>query len=114
MSSRCGADLPELLTLRSEFGAKFGNDFVHACCADNRLTQVHVGVNERLLQLMTTAPPPAALQLTRLEEIAVAHRVPYDAEAARASLLPAAPPILVNEPVRKEPARASPSAIHIT
>jgi hypothetical protein len=91
-SARCAQELPELATLRAQFASKYGAPLVAAACGD--ATAASAAVNERVVQLLSLVPPPPALKLARLGEIAAEHNVAFDAAAASSSILGAAPDLV--------------------
>jgi hypothetical protein len=85
MSARAGFELPELETLRVQFGIKYGKEFIAAACTEGTATTA--GVNDRIIALMSVAPPPADIKLKRLEEVAKQHGVPFDDEKVKSTVL---------------------------
>jgi vacuolar protein sorting-associated protein IST1 len=116
VAARCAEELPELAVIRGQLAAKYGAAFVAAACAEpppaspvrglsapasspaSPASPAHAAppVNERVVALLAVTPPPPALKLTRLGEIAAEHNVPFDASAASSSILGAAAPDLVD------------------
>ena len=94
MSARCCGELPELETIRSQLLAKTSRDFVRDACAE--ATAAATGVNGRVLELMSVAPPPASVKLERLERLSREAGIAWDEDAVRSSIIiSVAPPDLV-------------------
>lgn len=92
-SMRCADDLQELKTVREQLALKAGA--AHAAAASAEATAVGSGVNERVVAYLSVQPPPPALKLQRLEEIVREFGISeWDADAARGSILGAAPDLL--------------------
>jgi hypothetical protein len=92
-SMRCADDLQELKTVREQLALKAGA--AHAAAASAEATAVGSGVNERVVAYLSVQPPPPGLKLQRLEEIVREFGISeWDADAARGSILGAAPDLL--------------------
>ena len=85
MSARASLELPELEAIRGQPATKFGKELVLAACSE--ASAASAGVNDRILALMSVAPPPGDIKLRRLKELAEQHGVPFDADKVGTSIL---------------------------
>lgn len=92
-ASRCLDELQELKVVREQLALKCGAPF--AAAAASEATALASRVNERVVAYLSVQPPPPQLKLKRLEEIVGEFGVSsWDAEAARGSILGAAPDLV--------------------
>jgi len=99
-ASRRTLELPELGQVREQFGLKYGKEYAGACAEQG--TASACGVAAAMIKFLTASSPDPMKKIEKLEEIAQAEGVPYDAKAAiarlTASSVPSVPVAVAEQP----------------